>query len=123
MNDAMEQDRHDERGDTFDSTPRGERERVGAGIAARLSSRGMRLTGRESSDELVTLLEALEAFERATQAKGADLMMDEGPAAASLQPDDAQFVLPRRATDETVHQYVGRVREATRAVERHPPLG
>lgn len=108
MRDALEQDRGEERHD--------ERERVGHDIAARLSDRGVTLTGDESSEELVTLLEALERFERAVQAKGGDLMVDEGPASANLQPDDARFVLPRRSADESVRRYIERIEEAAGAI-------
>jgi hypothetical protein len=110
MTDAMERDRGEER--------HGERERVGIDIAARLSDRGVGLTGGESSEELVTLLETVERFERAVQAKGGDLMVDEGPRDVELQPDDPDFVLPRRADDESVSRYLSRVEEATRAIER-----
>jgi hypothetical protein len=109
MRDAMEKERGGERHD--------ERERVGIDIAARLSDRGVGLTGGESSEELVTLLETTERFERAVQAQGGDLMVDEGRRDAKLQPDDAAFVLPRRADDESVARYIGRVNEATQAIE------
>jgi hypothetical protein len=108
MTDPIEQDRGDER--------HNERERIGVDIAARLSDRGVSLTGEESSEQLVTLLEALERFERAVQAHGGDLMVDEGPAGADLQPDDPSFVLPRRGDDESVRQYVQRIEEATGAI-------
>jgi organic radical activating enzyme len=112
MSDTLEHDRGEERSD--------ERERVGIDIAARLSDRGVSLTGGESSEELVSLLEALERFERAVQAKGGDLMVDEGPSDAKLQPDDAAFVLPRRADDESVGRYIRRIEEATNAIGERP---
>ena len=123
MSDAMEQDRRNERSEANDPARRIERERVGADIAARLGERGVDVTGDESSEELVTLLETLERFERAVQAKGGDLMVDEGPSGAKLQPDDVQFVIPTRSADESVGRYTRRIEEATRAVEQHPPLG
>ncbi len=122
MGDAMEQDRPNERGDAFETARRAERARVGLDIAARLGDRGVMLTGNESSNELVTLLETVEGFERAVQAKGGDLMIDEAPDAANPQPDDVHFALPQRAADETVAQYIRRIREATITVEGHPPL-
>ena len=122
MGDAMEQDRPNERGDAFETGRREERARVGVDIAARLGDRGVTLTGSESSEELVTLLETVEAFERAVQAKGGDLMVDEPRDTANIQPDDADFALPQRAADETVARYVRRIREATITVEGHPPL-
>ena len=114
MTDAIEQDRGDERHD--------ERERVGLDIAARLSDRGVVLTGEESSEDLVSLLEAVERFERAVQAKGGDLMVDEGPQRSKLQPDDAEFVIPSRAADESVGRYIRRVDEAASGIEQRPPL-
>lgn len=114
MNDAMERDRGNERRD--------ERERVGIDIAARLTDRGVALTGGESSEDLVTLLESLERFERAVQAKGGDLMVDEGPSDRKLEPDDAAFVLPRRADDESVTRYIARVEQATTAIEQRPSV-
>lgn len=117
MPDAMDEGRTAGRNDANDPARRSERERIGIDIAARLSDRGVSLTGEESSEELVTLLEALERFERAVQAKGGDLMVDEGPADAELQPDNPNFVLPRRTDDESVRQYVRRIEEATGAID------
>lgn len=114
MTDAIERDRGEERHD--------ERARVGLDIAARLSDRGVALTGEESSEELVSLLEVVERFERAVQAKGGDLMVDEGPQRSKLQPDDAEFVIPGRTADESVGRYIRRVDEATQVIENRPPL-
>lgn len=114
MTDAIEKDRGEERHD--------ERARVGLDIAARLASRGVALTGGESSEELVSLLEAVERFERAVQAKGGDLMVDEGPQRSKPQPDDAQFVIPSRAADESVGRYIRRVDEAAGVIDDRPPL-
>ncbi|MGQ0712138.1 MAG: hypothetical protein ACT4PJ_00245 [Gemmatimonadaceae bacterium] len=122
MSHAKEPGRHNEREDAFESARRDERKRVGLDIAGRLEERGVTLTGTESSDDLVTLLEALEAFERAVQAKGGDLMVDERRDTANVQPDDVHFALPPRAADESVAQYVRRLREATVTVDEHPPL-
>jgi hypothetical protein len=122
MGDAMEQDRPNERADAFETGRREERARVGLDIASRLTDRGVTLTGSESSEELVTLLETVEGFERAVQAKGGDLMVDEPPDTRNIQPDDVDFALPQRAADESVAQYVRRIRQATITVERHPPL-
>ena len=117
MTDATRQGPRDEHNETNDPARRMERERIGVDIAARLSDRGVTLTGDESSEELVTLLETVERFERAVQARGGDLMVDEGPADAKLQPDDVRFVLPRRADDESVRRYVRRIEEAAGAID------
>src|SRR5688572_27919246 len=109
MTGTLKQDRREER--------QGERERVGIDLAARVSDRGVKCTGRLSSEDLVALLETVERFERAVQAKGGDLMVDEGPRDAELQPDDPAFVIPRRTDDESVSRYIRRIEEATAAIE------
>ena len=63
---------------------------------------------------VVDLLEAVEAFERAVEACGGDLMVDTPPA---RQPDDAKFVLPTRSADEPVSEFTKRVRAATARLE------
>ena len=83
-------------------------------IAARLRDRGVRLTDRETGDELVNLLDAVERFEAAVEIGGGDLMMDEPVGAESpIAPDDAAFVLPRRNDGESVAEFIGRVSFAT----------
>jgi len=62
-----------------------------------------------SSDAVVDLLEAVEAFERAVIAAGGDLMLDTPP---STQPDNQRFVLPRRTGDESVLDFTKRIRAA-----------
>ena len=87
------------------------REHAAGEIAAQLRRRGVHLTGRETDDELVDLLDAIEAFESAVEGAGGDLMMDE-PVAGSdtpLQPDDAAFALPSRGAHESVAAYVQRL--------------
>lgn len=106
-----------------DDTRRAERRRVGSEIAARLARVGVTLTGEESDEGLVSLLETVEQFERAVQRKGGDLMVDEPGVEGPFQPDDAHFVLPRRGDDEAVAQYLGRLRDAIDVVERHRRLG
>jgi len=96
--------------------------RAEAETSARLRERGVALTGRETSDELVTLLESVERFELAVESRGGDLMVDEGPHGVTREPDDVHFVLPQRRAGESVAEYLGRLDEATAAVRHHPPL-
>jgi hypothetical protein len=91
-------------------------------IADRLRGRGVTLLGNESSEELGTLLEAVERFETATVSRGGDLMVDQPPRGSTPQPDDVHFVLPRRNEDESVARYVARLDAATRTVHHHLPL-
>ena len=79
-------------------------------IAGRLRDRGVRLTGRESGDELADLLDAVERFETAVENHGGDLMVDEPVRAGSpIAPDDEAFVLPRRKDAESVTEFIGRI--------------
>ena len=96
--------------------------RAMAETSARLRQRGVALTGRETSDELVTLLESVERFELAVESRGGDLMVDEGPHGVAREPDDVHFVLPRRRPGESMAEYLGRLDEAAAAVRHHPPL-
>lgn len=98
-------------------------ERVSQEIAGRLSALGIELTGRERTDELVRLQEAVERFEDAVEARGGDLMVDEGPRGHATQPDDPHFALPRRDPHESVDQYLDRLARATDTVRRHPVRG
>ena len=87
----------------------------------RLRGRGITLTDRESSEELVAMLEAVERFERAVEAQGGDLMVDEAPGGVTREPDDVHFALPTREPGEPVDGYLRRLDEATAVVRHHPP--
>jgi hypothetical protein len=97
-----------------------ERQAVRAEIAARLGARGVGLTGGESSEELVELLDAVERFERAVERHGGDLMVDEGPHGTTNEPDDAHFVLPKRGPHEPVASYRNRLEAAASGLRGHP---
>ena len=88
-------------------------------ISSRLRDRGVRLNGRETSDELANLLDAVERFEAAVERSGGDLMMDEPiRTGAPIQPDDAAFVLPRRHDGEAVPAFIERIAFATTRARR-----
>ena len=98
-----------------------ERARAATEIATRLGRRGVSLTGRESGEQLVTLLDAVERFEDAVERAGGDLMLDEplsNDGDAPIQPDDAAFVLPKRVGAESIEEYTGRIAEATSRARR-----
>jgi hypothetical protein len=105
----------------LDPHRREELERAMQETRVRLRGLGISLSGRESSEELVNLLEAVERFERAVEARGGDLMVDEGPRGETREPDDVHFVLPRRGTSESVASYLGRLDAATDALRHHRP--
>lgn len=122
MRDPSEQGPSEWLQESLDPHRREELDAVSAEIATRLEARGVALTGRESSEELVELLDAVERFERAVERHGGDLMVDEGPRGRAREPDDVHFVLPARLPNESVASYLERLDEATRAIRRHPPL-
>jgi hypothetical protein len=93
-------------------------ERAAAALetVARLHSRGLEVSGREASEDLVDLLTAVERFEEAVEAHGGDLMVDD---LKSSQPDDPQFVVPRRENGEHLRVYIARIEAATARLRDH----
>lgn len=95
--------------------------RVSGELASRLEGLGIRVSGAEQPEELLDMVEAVDRFEAAVQARGGDLMMDEGPRGQTTEPDDRHFALPVRREHESVADYIGRLDRATDDVRRHPP--
>ena len=91
-----------------------DQQRAAESIAGWLTERDIMLTGDESDDQLVTLLDAVESFERAVAERGGDSMTN---ALDSADPDFDAYVLPRRRDDERADAYIDRVRKATEALE------
>lgn len=89
-----------------------------AEVTARLRSRGITVSGADKPEALADLLGAVERFERAVEAHGGDLMVDD---LKSSQPDDRHFVLPPRDRGEAPQAYIRRIDAATAALRRHPP--
>lgn len=87
--------------------------------ANRLRALGIAITGRETSEELATIEEAVGRFEAAVEAKGGDLMVDEPPPGHPAEPDDRHFGLPLRNGGETVAAYLERLAGATDVVRQH----
>ena len=95
--------------------------RVSQELTSRLRARGIEIEASDSPDDVIVLLEAVEAFEEAVEAQGGDLMVDEPPTSGKAQPDDRHFLLPVRAADESGSRYVKRLGAATVAVREHRP--
>ena len=95
--------------------------RVSLVLASRLRARGVEIHDDDSPDAIVLLLEGVEAFERAVESRGGDLMMDEPPANQAGQPDDPLFLLPSRGVDESSAAYATRLAAATTAARKHRP--
>jgi len=107
-------ERSDVSGRPADSPARAEeRNGVRDELESRLVRSGVVLSGSESDEQILALADAVEAFEAARAAAGGDSMVN---TLESSQPDDPHFVLPRRLDDETVEQYVTRVRDAAEAI-------
>jgi hypothetical protein len=122
MSKRTETDPYEAHQEELDPHRREELERAMQETTDRLRARGAHLTGRETSEELVNLLEAVERFERAVESRGGDLFVDEGPGGITREPDDVHFVLPLRAPHESVGTYLARIESASRAVIDHPPI-
>ena len=97
-----------------------EQDQARAAGAARLQSLGVRLTGKETSDEIGDMIEAVEWFEEAVESRGGDLMVDEPPRGHAAEPDNADFVLPRRRDGEPPAEFVARVATAAARVRGKP---
>lgn len=97
---------------------REEQDRARAHGAARLEALGIRLTGTESVEDIGTIVDAVEEFEEAVESRGGDLMVDEGPHGRTREPDNPDFVLPRRDTGEPAEAFAKRVRTAASDVRR-----
>lgn len=106
---------------TGDAERTNELRRAADEVTARLEALGVTVNGDESPESLVDVLEEVERFERAVEAQGGDLMMDESPANSVGEPDDPHFALPKRRADETVRAYRDRLARATDEVRRHTP--
>ena len=97
--------------------------RVAQEMAGRLRALGVDVYDTDSPEDVFRLTEGVEAFERAVESRGGDLMVDEPPAhGATAEPDDRDFLLPRRAADESVSVYLRRLKQAKAAVRQHPQM-
>jgi len=91
-----------------------ERQHVRDELEARLRLRDVDTTGNERDDEIILMIDAIEEFETLCARAGADSFTN---TPQSSQPDDERFVLPQRRDDETVQQFVRRVREKIEALQ------
>lgn len=88
-------------------------ERAEEGTEARLEKHEVRVDGRESVEELLAMLDAVERFDAARAAHGASSMTNAGD---SSRPEDPRFVIPARRADESPRAYAERVRAAADAL-------
>ena len=92
---------------------RDDQSRVAAEIRGNLRQRGITIGDDEGGEELVSLLESVERFERARAALGGDSMIN---TPGTRQPERDEFVIPQRAGDETIAQYTARIEKAARSL-------
>lgn len=76
-----------------------------------LRRRGIELTGRESAEELAAIQTAVEAFEGAAAARGADSFVD---SPLSSEPQHRALVVPARERGEAGAAYAERIQRAAR---------
>lgn len=98
-----------------------ELERNAAMVADKLRGKGVPVARNDTPDDIVSILECVEAFEDAVRLAGGDLMMDEPPAGSEPQPDDPRFMLPPRGQGESASRYITRVTNATRVARGEIP--
>jgi hypothetical protein len=95
-----------------DRNPNREAERRTTRLAleSRLNRRNIELHGNESDEDVLAIVDAVEAFEAKVALIGGDSFVN---APSSDEPDDMRQVLPSRRDDEPALSYAARVREAT----------
>jgi hypothetical protein len=99
--------------DRMDGPSREDEERSNNMALARLLQRGLDITEWATSEQLLTLLDAVEAFEAAARARGSDSFTN---TLESSRPDNPEFVLPDPRADDTIESYIKRVQAKTRAM-------
>jgi hypothetical protein len=100
-----------------------ELERTAETVSDRLRARGVSMREDDSAEDVVRVLEAVEAFEGAVVAAGGDLMVDEPPPEGHAQPDDPRFRLPVRGEGEPAGLYLDRIARATEVIRAQGRAG
>lgn len=75
-------------------------------LEARLRERRIELTGQESDEDVLLILNAVETFEGRLAQLGEDSFVN---TPESSQPDDERLVVPSRAADESPSAYAARI--------------
>ena len=111
----MNSDAFEEQQETLDPHRREERDGARLELASRIHQKGLLLDGRETAAQLDDLLSAIDRFESAVIARGGDLMIN---SPFSSDPENPQFVIPRREPGEDVDVYAGRIQAAASRLEK-----
>ena len=75
-------------------------------LEARLRERRIELTGDESDEDVLLIVNAVETFEGRLAQLGEDSFVN---TPESSEPDDVRLVLPRRHDDESAPSYAARI--------------
>jgi predicted house-cleaning noncanonical NTP pyrophosphatase (MazG superfamily) len=81
----------------------------------RLSERGIEVAAADTDEEVADLLEAIERFETAVEARGGDLFVDR---IGSSEPEHPAFVPPERDPSESAGDYRRRIEAAAGHLRR-----
>jgi hypothetical protein len=81
----------------------------------RLRERGIQVTPADSDEEVADLLDAIERFEAAVEARGGDLFVDR---IGSSEPENPAFVPPQRQPGESASEYRHRIEAAAGHLRR-----
>ena len=100
--------------DRTEGPTRADEERTNNMALARLLQRGLDVAEWATSEQLVELLDAVEAFEAATRDRGGDSFTN---TLESSRPDNPEFVLPDPRADDSIESYIERVRDKTRNIQ------
>jgi hypothetical protein len=81
----------------------------------RLRERGIAVIAADTDEEVADLLEAIERFEAAVEARGGDLFVDR---IGSSEPENPAFVPPQRQPGESAADYRRRIEAAAGHLRR-----
>src|SRR4051812_20583069 len=104
-NDPAEEERNPHRAE--------ERRHTRDELEARLRERRIVLTGDESDEDVLLIVNAMETFEGRLAQFGEDSFVN---TPESSQPDDAQLVIPMRNDDESAAAYAARIVAAAQRI-------
>lgn len=99
-------DKYEDAQRTLDPNRREAQRKARMEADARLASRGITPHAGDLDEEVADLLDAVERFEEMVESLGGDSMLED---AGTPDPDDADFVLPRRAGNERATAYQEKV--------------
>jgi hypothetical protein len=87
-----------------------EQQRARQEAGDRLADRGIPVRADDPDEDVADLLDSVERFEEAVEARGGDLMVNR---IGSTEPESPAFVLPERDAHEPARTYRLRVEQAT----------